>query len=209
MGKEKSIASKLLENTYVRNIGLMALISIALIFIVLFGLRIYTKHGDYVVVPQLKGMQVSDAARILDDIDLKYEVVDSVFKKGGIPGTILDQIPKDSSRVKDGRTIYLTVQARGEEMVAVPDVVDASLRQAEALLSALGFENITVREVEGEFENLVLGIEYKGVAVKTGQKLAKSAALVLKVGKGMSTAGDSLFDFDANASDTVIDETFE
>lgn len=208
MGKEKSIGSRLLGNVYVKNIGLMLLASVGLVFAVLWGLNIYTKHGDYVVVPQLKGMQVGDAAGILSNIDLKYEVVDSVFKKGGVPGTILDQIPKDSSKVKEGRTIYLTVQARGEEMIVVPDVIDASQRQAEALLGALGFENISVREIEGEFENLVLGLEYKGAAVKTGQKLPKSASIILKVGKGVSVEGDTLFDFDMG-QDTIIDETFE
>lgn len=196
-------------NVYVKNIGLMVLIFIALLGIVLWGLNIYTKHGDYVVVPSLRGMQVNDAARMLNDLDLKYEIVDSVFKKGGVPGTILEQVPRDSSKVKEGRTIYLTVQARGEEMAAVPDVEDASLRQAEALLGALGFTRMSVREVEGEFENLVLGIEYKGVAVKPGQKLPKSAALILKVGKGVSLQSDSLFNFNINVEDTVVDETFE
>lgn len=209
MGKEESVGRKLLGNVYVRNIGLMVLIVIALLAVVLFGLNIYTKHGNYVVVPSLKGMQVGDAAQKLNELDLKYEIVDSVFKKGGVPGTILEQVPKDSSKVKEGRTIYLTVQARGEEMAAAPDVVDASLRQAEALLGALGFSRISVREVEGEFENLVLGIEYKGVAVKPGQKLPKSAALVLKVGKGVSVESDSLFNFNMNVEDTVVDETFE
>ena len=209
MGKEESIGSKLLKNVYVKNIGLMVLIFIGLILAVLWGLNIYTKHGDYVVVPSLKGMQIEEASRVLSNLDLRYEIVDSVFKKGGKPGTILEQVPKDNSKVKDGRTIYLTVQARGEEMAAVPDVVDASLRQAEALLGALGFSHISVREVEGEFENLVLGIEYKGVTVKPGQKLPKSAALILKVGKGMSVEHDSLFNFNMNVEDTVIDETFE
>lgn len=209
MGKEESIGRKLLGNVYVKNIGLMVLIVTGLLITVLFGLNIYTKHGDYVVVPSLKGMQVGDAAQKLNDLDLKYEIVDSVFRKGGVPGTILEQVPRDSSKVKEGRTIYLTVQARGEEMAAVPDVVDASLRQAEALLGALGFSRISVREVEGEFENLVLGIEYKGVTVKPGQKLPKSAALVLKVGKGVSLESDSLFNFNTNVEDTVVDETFE
>lgn len=209
MGKEKSIGGNLIRNTYVRNIGLMVLILIALIVVVLWGIRIYTKHGDYVVVPSLKGMQVNDAARMLDNLDLKYEVVDSVFKKGGTPGMILEQVPKDSSRVKEGRTIYLTVQARGEQMIAAPDVENASLRQAEALLGASGFTNVGVKEIEGEFENLVLGLEYKGVNVKPGQKLPKSASLYLKVGRGMSAVEDSTFNFDIDMTDTIIDETFE
>ena len=175
---------KLATNIYVRNILLMLVVLVVLVFAVLYWLNIYTRHNQSITVPELNGLQVEEARAILKSSDLVCEVVDSVYEKRGVPGAILDQIPKGNSKVKEGRIIYLIVQAKSEQLVSMPELQDYSQRQAEALLNALGFSNIRIEEVASEYKGLVQAVEYKGVTILTGQKVPKGAALTLKVGAG-------------------------
>lgn len=186
MGKDQkaSFIKRLITNIYLRNILLMIVAFLFIIWGVLFCLKIYTRHNDTIEVPNLKGLQVQDAEAMIASSNLKYEVIDSIYQKEGTPGSILEQIPKEKSRVKEGRTIYLTIQAKNEPLVAIPDLEDASLRQAEALLSALGFSKVNVVSVPSEYQDLVFGVEYKGQTITAGQKVPKGSVLTIKVGDG-------------------------
>lgn len=207
MGKEskKNIVIAILTNIYVRNIFLMAIILFALIGATLWWLNSYTRHNESVTVPELKGMQVQDIETLINSSHLKYEIVDSIYHEGGTPGAILEQIPVGNSKVKEGRTIYLTVQSINEPMVAIPDLEDASLRQAQTLLSTLGFTHVAIEYIPSEFRDLVYGIEHKGQKLKAGQKIPKNATITIKVGNGGDAPGssDSL-----NYNEDNIEETF-
>lgn len=197
MGKGKKtngFLMKIINNTYIRNIIAMIIIAVALIGITLFFVNKYTRHNETIEVPDLKGLQVEDAAAMISAKNLRYEIVDSVFQKDGVPGAILEQIPSGKSNVKHGRIIYLTIQAKTEPLVAIPDLEDASLRQAETLLNALGITQINIVSVPSEFQNLVYGIEYKGTLLKGGQKIPKGSTVTLRVGNGTpnNSSSDSL-----------------
>lgn len=182
---------KIIGNIYFKNIALMIIIFAVLIFIALFGLDKYTRHNEKIEVPYLKGLQVEEAAAILRSSGLEYEVVDSIFEKKGVPGSVLEQIPKEKSYVKGGRSIYLTVQAKAEQLVPIPDLEDYSQRQAQALLNSLGFNNIQISEVKSEYKGLVIAVEYKGIPIKGGQKVPKGSVLVMKVGSGGEESSDT------------------
>lgn len=187
MKKDKqtdSFLKRIINNVYLKNITAMILIAIILICITLFFVNRYTRHNEAIEVPDLKGLQVEDAAAMISAKNLRYEVVDSVFQRDGVPGAILEQIPGGKSSVKYGRTIYLTIQAKNEPLVAIPDLEDASLRQAETLLNALGINQINIVSVPSEFQDLVYGVEYKGSPLKGGQKIPKGSTVTLKVGNG-------------------------
>ncbi|SHF60434.1 PASTA domain-containing protein [Dysgonomonas macrotermitis] len=198
---------KFIANIYVRNILLMAVLLFVLIGIVLFCLNQYTRHNKSIEVPDLRGLQIQEVAPIIGSKDLKYEVVDSVYNKDGVPGAIVEQIPLGKSHVKEGRTIYLTIQARSEQLVAVPDLEDSSLRQSEALLRALGFSNINIVRIPSEYLDLVFGLEYKGATVKGGQKIPKNATLTLKVGDG-GISSDSISSEEVEVETDTSSETF-
>lgn len=204
MGKDKkdNFFKKIISNVIIRNILLMCVLFIAIIWCTLFYLKIHTHHNDTIEVPNLIGLQVQDAEAIIQSSGLKYEVIDSIFQQSGTPGSILEQIPKEKSRVKSGRIIYLTLQAKNEKLVTVPDLEDSSLRQAQAILSGLGFNNIRIEYVPSEFQDLVFGLEYRGIPVKPSQKVPKNAMLTLKVGNGSG----SLLE-DSVSNDLIVDET--
>lgn len=201
--EKKSFVSKLLTNIYVKNILLMIAAGFVLVIIVLFFLSIYTKHDESVVVPAVKGLQVEDAEGILKAANLQYEVVDSIFTTGGVPGAITEQTPKEQSKVKEGRTIFLTIQAKGIQMVAIPELKDYSHRQAEAQLNSLGFDKIIIDEVPSAYAGIVISVSYKGQTLSPNQKIPKGSTLRMTVGAGGEVFEDSIPDADTN-----IDESF-
>lgn len=201
--EKKSFVSKLLTNIYVKNILLMIAAGFVLVIIVLFFLSIYTKHDESVVVPAVKGLQVEDAEGILKAANLQYEVVDSIFTTGGVPGAITEQTPKEQSKVKEGRTIFLTIQAKGVQMVAIPELKDYSRRQAEAQLNSLGFDKIIIDEVPSAYAGIVISVSYKGQTLSPNQKIPKGSTLRMTVGAGGEVLEDSIPDADTN-----IDESF-
>ena len=124
------------------NLIAMVVVIVAAAWGTLQWLDSYTRHGEAVVVPDVKGMNLRIAENELDKQSLKSIVIDSSYVKGIAPGAILEQNPAGGSKVKSGRTDYLTVNADSAPKVAIPDVMDnSSLRQAEAKIPRTRLES--------------------------------------------------------------------
>ncbi|MDR2954457.1 MAG: PASTA domain-containing protein [Prevotella sp.] len=187
----------------------MAIILVVVIAITLFALDLYTKHGESIKVPPVKGMQVEDAAKILEGANLEYEIIDSLYQSEGVPGVILEQIPKEESNVKKGRTILLVIKAKGLQMIPVPELKDFSFRQAEAQLNSLGFKNLVVQEVPSAYAGIVVSVSYKGQELTPNQKVPKGSSLKITVGAGGQTFDDSInTEIPALSEDIEIEESF-
>lgn len=191
--KKENIILRLLKNIYVKNVLMMIGAFAGLVVIVLFLLNFYTKHNESITVPTVKGLQVQDAAGILESSDLRYEISDSIFQAEGAPGSIIEQIPKEQSKVKKGRTVFLVIKAKGVQLVSVPELKDYSRRQAEAQLASLGFNKVTIQEVSAAYKGLVISISYRGKQLTPNQKIPKGSPLVMTVGAGGDISeGDSI-----------------
>lgn len=191
--KKENIIFRLLKNIYVKNVLMMIGAFVGLVIIVLFLLNFYTKHNESITVPTVKGLQVQDAAGILESSDLRYEISDSIFQAEGAPGSIIEQIPKEQSKVKKGRTVFLVIKAKGTQLVSVPELKDYSRRQAEAQLASLGFNKVTIQEVPAAYKGLVISISYRGKQLTPNQKIPKGSPLVMTVGAGGDISeGDSI-----------------
>lgn len=166
------------------NLIAMVVVVFVLIFVVLKGLDIYTRHGEAVVVPDVKGMGVTEAEKLFSNKGLTCIVADSSYVKTLPAGSILEYNPSAGQKVKEGRTIYLTINALNIPLMTVPDVADnSSLRQAEARLLASGFKLAQIQYVPGE-KDWVYGVKYKGRQLATGEKVPNGSTLTLMVGNG-------------------------
>lgn len=194
--KKENIILRLLKNIYVKNILLMIAAFVGCVLIVLLLLNFYTKHNESIEVPTVKGLQVQDAAGILASSDLRYEIIDSIYQADGAPGSIIEQIPKELSKVKKGRTVFLVIKAKNTQMVAIPELKDYSRRQAEAQLNSLGFDKITILEVPATYKGLVISVSYKGKQLTPNQKIPVGSPLTMTVGAGgeSSEEDDSISD---------------
>lgn len=175
---------KLIKNPFVKN----ALLMFAVLLLVLYGtlkwLDHYTRHNEVVVVPDVKGLALDDAVSFFENSGLRYAVVDSVFSKDVAPGTIVELTPNVGSKVKEGRIVYITLNALTSQMETIPDVVDISFRQAYALLKAKGFESVEIEYVPGDYKDLAIAVELRGRVLAEGDKVPLTAPLVLKVSNG-------------------------
>lgn len=171
-------------------IAMMAVV-ILLLFGVLKWLDVYTRHGEAVVVPDVKGMTVGEAEMLFRNHGLVCVVSDSSYVKNKPAGSILELTPFAGQKVKEGRTIYLTINTLDAPLHLVPDVADnSSVRQAQAKILAAGFKLSESELISGE-KDWVYGVKYKGRQLNMGDKVPVGATLTLLVGNGETQVQDS------------------
>lgn len=164
------------------NLIAMIVVIIAVCWGTLYGLDIYTHHGESYVVPNVKNKSMLEAEKSLNAQQQKAIIVDSSYVKGMPAGMVLEQTPVGGSRVKEGRAVYLTVTTSDVPLVKLPDLIDnSSLRQAAAKLKSIGFRLTEPEYIAGE-QDWVYGIKYRGRALQTGDKVPHEALLTLCVG---------------------------
>ncbi len=175
------------------NLIAMVVVVVLIVFVVLKGLDIYTRHGEAVVVPDVKGMSVAEAEKLFQNRGLTCIVSDSSYVKNLPAGCILDYNPAAGHKVKEGRIIYLTINTLNTPLQVVPDIADnSSMRQAQARLLASGFKLAENEYVSGE-KDWVYGVKYRGRRLANGEKVPVGATLTLMVGNGSGIMGrDSL-----------------
>lgn len=173
------------------NLLLMAGMAVALVWLGTLWLDTWTSHGEYATVPEVKGMPYDMALQTLESQGFEVELSDSVYDNSSRPGTVIDQNPKVGTKVKEGRLIYLTVNAFSTRSVTIPGLTDTSLRQAQSILSGLGIKNITVEEVPSEFKNLVIAVKRDGRRLSAGARVPVTAHIVIEVGAGLPENEDT------------------
>lgn len=157
-------------------------ITIFLILLNMFALRIYTDHGGTVEIPDLKGKTSSQVAEILNDKDLRFQIRDSVYSREAVPGTVLDQFPKPGIKVKENRTILITLCALNQQMIPMPQLTDISYRQAMNIIESSGLIAGRIEYQSSEFPNLVLEQKVNGKIIRVGEMISKGTLVDLVLG---------------------------
>jgi beta-lactam-binding protein with PASTA domain len=112
-----------------------------------------------------------------------FTIVDSVYDNSKTPGSVVSQLPLPGSHVKKGRTIYLTIIAFTPEKTKLPNLIDFTYRQAEALLETHGLKIGKVERVP-DVGQTVIKAKYKGKVIPWGTELNKGEKIDLVIGKG-------------------------
>ena len=168
------------------------IVDILLLVIASFGLGWFTNHNQYQIVPELKGMNVAEAAAKLRQSNLVWELSDSVCEASTSPGNIIIQTPKAGSKIKNNRTIYVTIRSFSTQQVSIPSIVDLSLRQGMSMLQAAGFKNIVVEKIPSEYSDLIYDLKMNGLSLSPGDKVPVNANLTIVVGDGLLFQADSV-----------------
>lgn len=185
------------------NLFLMIGLSCLLIVITFSWIKSYTRHGQYISVPDVSGMFEEEAGQALAAVGLKYEVLDYKYDRMTVEGGVIEQKPKSGSYVKDGRTIYLTLNSGREPLRAVPDVADnSSLRAAESRLNAAGFKLGRTVYVDGDLD-WVYEIRFQGEKIEAGTQIPEGSTLTIVAGNGNPVEHIEEVD-----STTIIDSDF-
>lgn len=145
---------------------------------------VWTNHGEEETVPDVKGLFIDNAAELLEGHNLDFTISDSIFDTTRVAGTVVEQNPHPLSRVKKGRTVYLTIVAFNPKTVSFPDIANASSRQAQSILNGLGIRNIIIKYEVSEYPDLVLGAKTDGKPLFPGDRIPINARITLSVGQG-------------------------
>ena len=165
------------------SIAIIALLGLA--FVILFWLKFTTNHNQKIEVPSLAKMSLDTAENKLNEVNLRFEVIDSSNYNPDFPKySVIEQIPKAGEFVKENRKIYLTLNRSGYVYLKIPEVVGKTRRQAEPTLISMGFEigRITYKSYIALDE--VLELSYKGKKLKSGEKIQKTSVIDLVLGDG-------------------------
>lgn len=158
--------------------------TIGLLIVTFLGLNVYTMHGDYVSVPNIKGKSLYDAKKELSNYDLDYLVTDSTYDASKPPLSVLDQQPGKGAKVKENRKVYITLNASQPPSVKIPNVIDNSKRQAELILNSWGLVPGNLVYIPDMAKDAVLNIQVNGKIVKPGLIVPKGTVVDLVLGDG-------------------------
>jgi len=183
-------------------VGALVLLS----FLILWWLKFTTNHGQQIEVPDLAKMSLDQADEALDDLDLRYEIMDTTNYNPNFPHrTVIEQIPRPGKFVKEDRKIYLSINRSGYPMIEIPLVVGKTMRQAQPTLKAVGFEigKISYRRYIAKDE--VLELRHKGRKIEAGEKLQKTSVIDVVLGDG--SGGLNRNDVEKTAEELKASET--
>ncbi len=110
---------------------LIAVVSVIAVLWIMFKLlNIYTHHGETAEVPDFKGKKIEELAGFIQNKNVRYLIIDSIYDPKEKPGIVVKQDPEPKSQVKHNRMIYLYVTSTQAPQIAMPKLVDRSTRQA-------------------------------------------------------------------------------
>ena len=150
----------------------------------------YTNHNIKIEVPNLLGIQINDLNDTLEELELRYEIRDSIYSENHPMGMIIQQDPKPHSNnfpnyIKPNRNLYLTIVKRQEIYKTIPDLMSNvySKNIGKSKLEILGFKvDLEIRNHKDR--DKVLEIRFDDQIVKAGRKLLKGSTLKLIYGSG-------------------------
>ena len=163
-------------------------ITIMLIWLTLQSLSWYTKHSDYLIVPDFRGLYIHEVLGSPDNRNYQFSVVDSIFDVDKPNGSILSQDPFPGSKVKKNRMVYLTITTLVPEKTTMPDLRDLTLRQAQTMLESAGLKLGRLLYIRSFDEDAVQNQLFEGRSIREGTVIEKGSVIDLTVGMGAKAA---------------------
>jgi len=131
-------------------------------------------------LPDVKGYSFVRAKETLKSEGFQVKKGDIKYTNQFSEGTVVDQFPGPTRRVKPGRTVHLTI-AQKERMVLIPDLIGQSIRSGRLKLSDSGLLIDTlIAEFDPDIPIDVIRWQYP----RSGDYLRKGSGLTIIISKG-------------------------
>jgi beta-lactam-binding protein with PASTA domain len=148
-------------------------------------------------------MKLEIAEEKASEIDLEVFLLDTVeFNADYPPFTILEQDPKAGSLVKDGRKIYVKLNAGEFTDITIPEFKDKTFRQISATIKALTLKEGKITYKPHIAKDVVLQIYQNGRRLRAGDKVKKNSTLEFVLGDGKEVFNEETFSSE-EPSDTL------
>jgi len=180
--------SFIFSKQFIKHVLLIAFAFVIFILALFKWFDIYTLHGKSITLNDLSELTMDQAIDLLETKGLNYEIIDSSsFNPNFLPYAVIQQNPAPNSKVKNGRTIYLWLNAGAPPFKKVPCLADdADLSEADQRLEQLGFRvgEITYKPIEGVISgNPILELQIDGEIVECGDKAQYGTKIDIIVGE--------------------------
>jgi beta-lactam-binding protein with PASTA domain len=179
---------------FLKHLAYSILLFIVITWITLMILKMYTRHDEVASTPNYVGLSMDQVNSLESSKDFELVIIDSIYDYTRTPGSVISQDPLPETKVKPGRSIYLSLVSYVPEQVSMPALTDLSLRRAKALLQTYGLKLGSIRVVPDIAENAVLRVTVNGRTVKPGTQIRKGSVVDLVIGSGTG-AGQAAIPF--------------
>ena len=170
-------------------VNMLAALGVVLLFVLIFfaTLSWLTGHGKIQRVPSITGQNILAATKTLETAGFDVVIQDSVFIDTLAKQAVVRQIPEAESIVKNGRTIYLTINRTVAPQVEMPNLAGFSVKSAEMYLISLGLRMGEISYRPDIARNAVLEQLLGDRAIAPGTKIPIGTVInfVLGSGEGM------------------------
>jgi eukaryotic-like serine/threonine-protein kinase len=179
----KKIFAFLKSRQFLINFGI-AVVALPLFFWIIFAwLSSFTRHDDFVQVPDFKDLKIKQLETFVEDKKVDYVIIDSLWDPKLQKGIVIKQDPEPGAKVKEGRKVYLYVTSVQPPMINMPKLEDLSLRQAMAVCQSYGLIGVA-KAIENPCDGCIVKQLYNGKRIEPGTPIKKGSTIVLEYGKG-------------------------
>ncbi len=184
MSLRKYLTSRVFFGQVVAALVILAVLT----YLFMHWLTFTTDHGHEITVPNLAKLTEEQVEDKLDELDLDYVLLDSVDYNSDYPKySVVEQDPLPGAKVKEGRKVYIKINASGFSSVKIPDLIDKTYREAVPTLKALGLEEGTITYIPNLGKDMVLEMRFRGRNLKVGDRVLKASKIDLVLGDGKET----------------------
>jgi beta-lactam-binding protein with PASTA domain len=161
------------------------LISIAFVGFFLMLLNVLTNHGDYLTVPDVKGLRYDEVISDLEQKGFDVVVQDSIYVDTLGPNIIIKQSPEPEATVKVNRIVYLTVNCVIPPTIAMPNLIGMSFRNAIMELKSVGLHLGDTTFIPDIAKNAVKDQLADANPIKPGTPVRMGTKIDLLIGSGL------------------------
>jgi beta-lactam-binding protein with PASTA domain len=176
----------LTKRSFIVNLLLAVMLALVLIIVFFFSLSWITNHNDEKRVPSVTGMNIDDATKLLQREGFTVAVQDSLFIDAAPKGSVLRQSPDADAGVKNGRTVYLTINRMVAPLVDMPDLRGFSFLSAQLYLQTIGLKLGDTTYTPDIARNAVKDQLLNGQSIAPGTKVDMGSTISLVLGDGVS-----------------------
>lgn len=163
-----------------------------------FVFPIILGRPSVVETPDVVGLGLVQAKRLMQDEKLHVVVRDSLFSESAKLDQVLEQHPSAGTRIKEDGTVQLVI-SKGSKLVKVPDLIGSTFQ--EALITLRNYE------LRGSIvDSLYSDTHPRNTVIRSmpmgGSKIEKKSSVRLVLSRGAEASTDST-DLDIYESDSL------
>ena len=145
-----------------------------------FILPNYVGYNNEHYLPDVRGEYLEKATYQLRSLRFNTKPILIPYSESHTPGTVIKMFPRAFTKVKEGRTIDLTVAGKDED-IEIPDISNLSLRNAKLTLTKLG---LGIDTIIYEYDNVISDGYISFQLPRKGQTVKSSTNMTLGVSRG-------------------------